>query len=702
MKEKTLVQLLLSYAALFSIQLTGPAVSVFYCMSATAGQAWAIMGVEVIIFCVFTAVQLTVIAWWYKPLGKALSTLANSGMCPDETLIKAAKRNSSLPLMLSLLFFVCKFSSDGLIYFVSVGYDIGPLSSSGIWGGAIAGAIACPFMILGLSSLILSGHTETLSAQVQKKNLTCETTRITIFPKLLSCFVALAIGLAVWLGFAGFYTGINQTIEEIKYSDVYFLKAMAHEAETNGRALTTETAFSSLKALYPDRRLFVTDPSGKLVFSSHGDDLTIKRWQDLNKRLSDGLTSLKPGALNDNTNDRVISWAPVGNSGAIGVISPIPQRLSRFIPFFVWSGIFILIGFAVGIILGFTNVLATTKSIKRASDILHDLSEGEGDLKTRLAVASEDEVGDLARRFNRFADTLYLTIQSVVETSREVKSSSHQFSELSTTMSSNLKDLQIESENMSNTASHTSQELFAVAMGCSETSETVREVSSSAGEMAASVSEVAQKSEEARKITADAVTSSQNATEKIIKLGAAAKDIDKVTEAITEISEQINLLALNATIESARAGEAGKGFAVVANEIKELAKQTAQATLEIRDRINRIQDSTGETVHDISAISKVTESVNELVSSIAGSMEMQSETTRGIASHIAQVNQGISDVNDKVAQSSTQSETMVAQMKQMHAKAGDIAGSSSKVDDSARQLLTISEELTNQLSKFKL
>ena len=77
---------------------------------------------------------------------------------------------------------------------------------------------------------------------------------------------------------------------------------------------------------------------------------------------------------------------------------------------------------------------------------------------------------------------------------------------------------------------------------------------------------------------------------------ADAQSISKVTEVITEISEQTNLLALNATIEAARAGEAGKGFAVVANEIKELAKQTAEATKEIKTKIEGIQTSTSDIV----------------------------------------------------------------------------------------------------------
>jgi methyl-accepting chemotaxis protein len=83
-------------------------------------------------------------------------------------------------------------------------------------------------------------------------------------------------------------------------------------------------------------------------------------------------------------------------------------------------------------------------------------------------------------------------------------------------------------------------------------------------------------------------------------LGSSAKSIGNVVETITEISEQVNLLALNATIEAARAGEAGKGFAVVANEIKELAKQTAEATQDIRLKIETIQGSTEGTVTEIS------------------------------------------------------------------------------------------------------
>lgn len=98
--------------------------------------------------------------------------------------------------------------------------------------------------------------------------------------------------------------------------------------------------------------------------------------------------------------------------------------------------------------------------------------------------------------------------------------------------------------------------------------------------------------EKARFISESAVMQSQRTSEKVTALGESARKVGKVTETITEISEQTNLLALNATIEAARAGDAGRGFTVVANEIKELARQTAAATVDIKNQIADMQATT--------------------------------------------------------------------------------------------------------------
>jgi len=177
-------------------------------------------------------------------------------------------------------------------------------------------------------------------------------------------------------------------------------------------------------------------------------------------------------------------------------------------------------------------------------------------------------------------------------------------------------------------------------------------VATSAEEMTTTINEIARNSESARTITHEAVSKARGASVKVDDLGRAAQEISKVTETITKISEQTNLLALNATIEAARAGESGKGFAVVANEIKDLARQTAGASLEIKEKVHGIQHSTSVTVLEIEQILNIISDIDEIVSSIANAVEEQSATTREIADNVAQASVGIQEVSKNVNQSS--------------------------------------------------
>jgi methyl-accepting chemotaxis protein len=186
------------------------------------------------------------------------------------------------------------------------------------------------------------------------------------------------------------------------------------------------------------------------------------------------------------------------------------------------------------------------------------------------------------------------------------------------------------------------------------------------------------------------------------ELGHAADEISKVTEAITEISEQTNLLALNATIEAARAGEAGKGFAVVANEIKELARQTAAATLEIKNRITGIQDSTADTVTQIEAITGVINEVNEIVGTIATAVEEQSVTSQEIANNVAQASQGIQEVNENVNQSSSVAGTISGDIAEVNSSVQEIADSSSQVNHNSDELSALSGKLRELVGRFKV
>src|SRR6202044_3674164 len=138
---------------------------------------------------------------------------------------------------------------------------------------------------------------------------------------------------------------------------------------------------------------------------------------------------------------------------------------------------------------------------------------------------------------------------------------------------------------------------------------------------------IATNAHQAAKVAGEAVNTAQAANATITKLGQSSAEIGEVIKVITSIAQQTNLLALNATIEAARAGEAGKGFAVVANEVKELAKQTAKATEEIKQKIGVIRENTGGAVTAIGGIKEVIDKVSHISTVIATAVEEQSATT---------------------------------------------------------------------------
>ena len=107
--------------------------------------------------------------------------------------------------------------------------------------------------------------------------------------------------------------------------------------------------------------------------------------------------------------------------------------------------------------------------------------------------------------------------------------------------------------------------------------------------------------------------------------------IEMIATSISAIAEQTNLLALNATIEAARAGELGKGFAVVAGEVKELARETAGATDQIRRFVETVRVDIEASGSSISQIRDVMTEVVDAQDSISASVAQQTSATASAA-----------------------------------------------------------------------
>jgi methyl-accepting chemotaxis protein len=223
-----------------------------------------------------------------------------------------------------------------------------------------------------------------------------------------------------------------------------------------------------------------------------------------------------------------------------------------------------------------------------------------------------------------------------------------EISEASRHLSSAAAELNATASQMSTNATKTTKEANQVAGASEEVARGVQTVATNTEEMSASINEIARNANEASSASNSTVRQAESTNTTIGKLGQSSQEIGNVIKVISSIAQQTNLLALNATIEAARAGDAGRGFAVVANEVKELAKQTAQATEDITNKIGTIQRDTSTAVDAIGTITESIRRLNGIASAIAASVEEQQATTNEVARVVQESSKGVQSISDSV------------------------------------------------------
>nr|WP_313404372.1 methyl-accepting chemotaxis protein [Pseudomonas sp.] len=303
-----------------------------------------------------------------------------------------------------------------------------------------------------------------------------------------------------------------------------------------------------------------------------------------------------------------------------------------------------LVGVAISLVVLVLLMNSLLKPLGLLSTSLREINSGEGDLTRRLAITSNDEVGELSQEFNRFLQTLQTLIGDVMSSSHRVRES--------TALTSN------ESEQAARRLQEQLQEVDQLATAMQEMASTAEEVArnaQAAAQAAVAANEetengvrVVSQSSSAIRHLADEMDGTSHAINELAKL---SHNIESILQVITSIAEQTNLLALNAAIEAARAGESGRGFAVVADEVRSLASRTQQATQEIRQMIDQLQggvrqaesrmqqsrDTASKTAEEASAandmLGRIREAItriNDMNLQIATAAEEQSATTEEI------------------------------------------------------------------------
>lgn len=268
-------------------------------------------------------------------------------------------------------------------------------------------------------------------------------------------------------------------------------------------------------------------------------------------------------------------------------------------------------------------------------EILREIAEGDGDLTLRVNKRSDDEIGELARWFNKFINNQMSMVGRIRKSSRDAENSTNYLSNLAENVKGSSQVIgEVVSKIIGATQNQNGifQNTKAKIEVVSDSVEKMRRLSKEVTEETVNTNGKAVKSrEEGNKVLEtmkELEEKLKNAEESINVLKNYSQDIIEVVTLIDSVSRQTQLLAINATIESARAGEYGRGFAVVAGEISKLSERTREAVMSISSTIENVKKETEKTISNVHEISKKAYQENAVVrDAIEAFGEIQNDIT---------------------------------------------------------------------------
>ena len=312
----------------------------------------------------------------------------------------------------------------------------------------------------------------------------------------------------------------------------------------------------------------------------------------------------------------------------------------------------------------------------------------QGDLTKRIDVTSKDEIGEMAKHFNQFAEKLHETIRQVARSSDEVSNAA--------------EALDAGAEHMATGVEEAAMQVNSVATASEEMSKTTSEIAQNCMTAAKSSEKADESAKTGEAIIRETILVMNRISERvkdssdiIRSLGARSDQIGQIVGLINDVADQTNLLALNAAIEAARAGEHGRGFAVVADEVRKLAERTSHATKEIGDTIRAMQAETKK------AVSSMEEGVNEVGQ---GTLEA-GKSGDALKEILHQINKVTSEINQIAVASEQETATtneIAVSIQQISMVMQETAQRIQDNAGSSTQLANLSKELQRTVGQFRI
>ncbi len=354
----------------------------------------------------------------------------------------------------------------------------------------------------------------------------------------------------------------------------------------------------------------------------------------------------------------------------------------------VWTLVIAAASLVLGLLLTWLVPQLIVSHVVAIQRKIEDISQGEGDLISRLPLTTHDELGQLARSFNTLLDRLQQLIREVIGDAASLGDSTH-----------HLQNIAGEAETI-NESQRT--HLASLVTAITEISHAVQDISQHAQQTSAQSQQAQQAADQGMTLldrnsalNQQLASSVQHAGATVSQLATESERITSVLDVIKGIAEQTNLLALNAAIEAARAGEQGRGFAVVADEVRTLARRTQSSTEDIQRMITALKQGV------TTAVQAMEEGFTQMNAAVAMSDQM-----RTAFADIRKLVSVVQDMNFQIA-SATEQQSLVmneinSSVSELNSLTEEATATSSAVLRTGQRVDTLSQQLNTLMRQFKV